>query len=204
MAPQPVDDLQGLVAALGGASGSLQEAGAARAGHRIFEEIQSVVIVEHLDGVGDGNHLFAAGLGALIPIGALRGAALLKLGEELLVGDEGLLGVGELVLELGDRHAEVADILRLGLDRIGEGQLLLLLGGHELLVVLDGGVLNVHHVRAGLFHLVTDLLQDARDLTALGCVLVAILGREEGQDSRAVLLIAELVLGQDALQDLSG
>jgi len=47
------------------ADGDLQEAGA-RAGQGLLEEVEGVVVVEDLDGVGQGDELLTAELGALL------------------------------------------------------------------------------------------------------------------------------------------
>mmetsp|Transcript_98772 Transcript_98772/g.265331 ORF Transcript_98772/g.265331 Transcript_98772/m.265331 type:complete len:241 (+) Transcript_98772:1115-1837(+) len=204
MAPQAVDDLQGLVAALGGASGSLQEAGAARAGHRLLEEIQSVVIVEHLDGVRQGNLLVGSGLGAHIPLLLLGIAARLQLLVELLVREQSSLGVREVFLHLHDADAQLADLPGLGLDGGREGRHLLVLRSHHLLKGLDALGLLGGGVVQRLLHGVTDLLDDACDLATRGHVARGLLRRagEEGEDLLAVHVDHVRLFGDEAAEQL--
>mmetsp|Transcript_102995 Transcript_102995/g.296604 ORF Transcript_102995/g.296604 Transcript_102995/m.296604 type:complete len:517 (+) Transcript_102995:193-1743(+) len=164
----------------GGGHGNLDQA-RTRAWQRGLEQIQSIVIVEDLDGLGQCEQLLGPGLLHLLPLSLLRGAALLQLSLERLIRGQGLLSVLNVVAHLRDADAQVADASHFILDlRLKRGDLLLL-RHHELLEVLDGGHLRLRGVAEALGHLIGDLLQNTDDLTGLGDISSALRPGQEGQ-----------------------
>ena len=126
----------------------------ARAGARqgLLEEVERVVVVEHLDGVRQGHELLGAHLGALLPLARLRRAAVLQLREELLVLQQALGRVVEVLLHGHELHAELADLGGLRLDGRGERLDLLGLGSDKPLEGSDGLVLCRRRVLQGRLH----------------------------------------------------
>ena len=176
----------------------------ARGGGRqgLLEEVQRVVVVEDLDGVGQGDELLRAGLLDLLELAGLGLAGLVEAGEEVLVREEGLLGVREAVLHLGDGDTELRDLGQLRLDGGRAGGDLLALGGHELAERRDGGVLGGGRVAKVLAELVVERLQDAADLAALGGAVRGLGVRQEGHHLLAVLLAhAHALALEQPLQD---
>mmetsp|Transcript_74283 Transcript_74283/g.215253 ORF Transcript_74283/g.215253 Transcript_74283/m.215253 type:complete len:384 (+) Transcript_74283:3265-4416(+) len=175
--------IQGCVLALGGGRASLDEhihgaaallrsprsqlhEARARRRKRLFEEIQRIVVIKNLDRVGKRDELLGPGLGALLPLRCLRGAALLQSLQELLVRQERRLGVRQVLFHLHDADTQLADLRGLRLDGCPEGLDLLTLGTHHLLVGLDRRLLFGSGFSEALLHGVLHLLQDTRDLAA--------------------------------------
>mmetsp|Transcript_105742 Transcript_105742/g.256886 ORF Transcript_105742/g.256886 Transcript_105742/m.256886 type:complete len:518 (+) Transcript_105742:640-2193(+) len=175
----------------------------ARPGARqgLLEEVQGVVAVEDLDGLGDGHELLRPRLHSLLPLPLLLVAAGVQVTEELLVLQQCLLSVREVILHLHDLHGELAAALHLGLEGLREGGHLLLLGGHELLEVLDGRLLGGSGLIKALGHVRAQLLQDAHDLAAPGRVAGALAAAEEGQHGLAVH-VEHVLRGHDVPQHL--
>mmetsp|Transcript_50378 Transcript_50378/g.107937 ORF Transcript_50378/g.107937 Transcript_50378/m.107937 type:complete len:479 (-) Transcript_50378:133-1569(-) len=152
----------------------------------LLKELQSVIIVENLNGLGQGGELVGAHLHPLIPLRGLRSAALLELCLELLVLEQRRLCAGEAVLHLLNCNTQLAHLLSLLLDGLDESVHFLLLGGHERLVGSDGSLLRGGGLREALPHLIAQLLQDPGDLPALRGVSVALLARKEGKETLPV------------------
>mmetsp|Transcript_4638 Transcript_4638/g.10465 ORF Transcript_4638/g.10465 Transcript_4638/m.10465 type:complete len:476 (+) Transcript_4638:821-2248(+) len=152
----------------------------------LLEEVKGVVIIQNLDCLCQGGELIGARLHPDVPLRGLCSAALIEICEELFVLKERLLCGREVILHLLDCNAQLADLLGLLLDGSGEGRQLLLLGGHECFVGGDGALLRGSFLREALCHLIAQLLQDSGDLAALRRVFVALLAREEGQETLPV------------------
>mmetsp|Transcript_67376 Transcript_67376/g.193688 ORF Transcript_67376/g.193688 Transcript_67376/m.193688 type:complete len:315 (+) Transcript_67376:562-1506(+) len=130
----------------------------------------------------------------------LGGAVLLEIREEGLVLQVRLAGVTELVFHGCDLDARLADPRELRLNGLRKDGGLLLLRSDELVERLDGGLLGSDGILLVLRHLVVDGLEDTRDFAALGCVLVAILGREEGHHLLAVRVHHILAVRQEVAE----
>mmetsp|Transcript_142456 Transcript_142456/g.455376 ORF Transcript_142456/g.455376 Transcript_142456/m.455376 type:complete len:480 (-) Transcript_142456:425-1864(-) len=143
---------------------------------RFLEKIQSIVIIEDLDGVRQGNDLLRPHLHLFLVDACLRGTICFHSREEFLVLIQRLGAVAEVVLHLRDLHAKRADPPEFLLDGLRQSRNLLLLGGHQLLVGFDGSRLGGHRLLLLREHLVLDRLQDARDFAVLRGVLITLLG----------------------------
>mmetsp|Transcript_30008 Transcript_30008/g.75577 ORF Transcript_30008/g.75577 Transcript_30008/m.75577 type:complete len:240 (+) Transcript_30008:871-1590(+) len=164
------DHLQSLGLLGGGADLELDKARTC-AWQGLFEQVERVIVVEHLDGLCKRQHLLGAGLLDLLPLRSLCRAPLLEFLFELFIGCERLLGVLEVVVHSGELNAEVSDAFHPLLDLSLQRSDLLLLGCHQSLVIGDGAVLLRSCVIVILAHLIAHLLQDPGDLTALRRVI---------------------------------
>mmetsp|Transcript_142445 Transcript_142445/g.455317 ORF Transcript_142445/g.455317 Transcript_142445/m.455317 type:complete len:356 (-) Transcript_142445:159-1226(-) len=167
---------------------------------RFLEKIQSIVIIEDLDGVRQGNDLLRPHLHLFLVDACLRGTICFHSREEFLVLIQRLGAVAEVVLHLRDLHAKRADPPEFLLDGLRHSGDLLLLGSHQLLVGLDGTRLGGHRLLLLREHLVLDRLQDARDIATLRGVLFALPGGKEGQQLLAIRVHNILARGQESLQ----
>mmetsp|Transcript_39 Transcript_39/g.87 ORF Transcript_39/g.87 Transcript_39/m.87 type:complete len:685 (+) Transcript_39:40-2094(+) len=130
----------------------------------LLEQLQSLIRVEHLDGVRDSDQLLPTRLlGLLLLLRGLR-AVVLQPGQEPLVSGEGGLGLLQVPGLGGHLDGEVAGAGGLLLDGGGGGGDLLVLGGDHAVVGGDGLVLRGGNlIQAGL-HLIPHLLQDPHNL----------------------------------------
>mmetsp|Transcript_90732 Transcript_90732/g.235308 ORF Transcript_90732/g.235308 Transcript_90732/m.235308 type:complete len:514 (+) Transcript_90732:135-1676(+) len=140
----------------------------------LFEKIERIVVVEHLDRVSKRDQFLSAGLRPLLPLGGLRLAACLEIPEELLVRGQTRLGVRQVLLHLNDLNADLANLRRLGLHGARERRHLFGLGRHEPLVRLDGRLFRGRGICQILRHGVAHLLQDAKDLPRLRSIIAAL------------------------------
>merc|ERR1719274_53892 len=136
----------------------------ARRREGLLEEIQRIVVVQDLDGLRDGDHLFRAALLARLVVRLRSGAALLQLSCELLVLRQSILRIRQVVLQVHDLHCERALALQLRLDRLRRLLDLLLLRARHRVELRNRGVLLRSHVSQLLLHVLKQLLQDAHNL----------------------------------------
>mmetsp|Transcript_70750 Transcript_70750/g.160708 ORF Transcript_70750/g.160708 Transcript_70750/m.160708 type:complete len:270 (-) Transcript_70750:560-1369(-) len=176
----------------------LNEAGR-RAGKGLLEQLQGVVIIEHLDGFCKGSEFIRARLHPLFPFCLLSGAALFQVCEETLVDKQCLLRVPKVVFHLLDGDTQLPNFCHLGLDGGGECEDLLLFGAHQGLVCLDGRGLRGRSIREACAHLVTQRFQDPGDLTALRGVAGILASCEERQHCLPIVVLKRAGLRQKQL-----
>mmetsp|Transcript_81926 Transcript_81926/g.219163 ORF Transcript_81926/g.219163 Transcript_81926/m.219163 type:complete len:647 (-) Transcript_81926:216-2156(-) len=136
----------------------------------LLEQLQDIIIVQDLDGVGDGKQLISAGLLDLrVVLGLLR-AVLLQLGREPGVSLELILGVGLVVLHLDNLHRQCAGLLGLKLDGVRCRLDSLVLRRNQLVEIRYSRLLCGLGFRQILLHSVLHLLQDTHNFPRLGSV----------------------------------
>merc|ERR1719160_2213636 len=141
---------------------------------RLLEQVQRIVVVEHLDGLADGRDLLGAHLLALGPIALLLSTLRREVTNEALRLLDFRLRVLEVVFRLDHLDRNFAGALRLGLDgrrRRGDlGRLrrrqLLESGHRSRLVLLRGRQVTLHLLEHSLQH-AHDLPRRLRRLLAL-------------------------------------
>mmetsp|Transcript_105103 Transcript_105103/g.274381 ORF Transcript_105103/g.274381 Transcript_105103/m.274381 type:complete len:372 (+) Transcript_105103:1074-2189(+) len=185
-------DLPGACPHLRLADFHLQQA-VARGWERLLKQVESIVVVQNLDRLGQRHRLLLAHLDAILPLLSFAAAALLQLGQEFLVLRQPLLGVLDVVRHLSVCHRQFPASLRLGLDLLGQGVDLLSLGRHELVVDLDGACFLRPRVAEAALHLVAHLLQYPGDFAAPRGVL-RVLGAGQERKHRVPVAIV-YVLG---------
>merc|ERR1719352_2106891 len=152
---------EGLVAHVAGRLRHLEQG---RRRESLLEEVQSIIIVQDLDGLRNRDRLLRAARLAISVVLLRRGAALLQLRHELLVLAQGILRILQVVLQVDDLHRHLAVLLHLSLDRLRGRLDLLLLRGHQRVEFRLRSVLLLGSVSELLLHVLQELLQDAHDL----------------------------------------
>mmetsp|Transcript_83167 Transcript_83167/g.174096 ORF Transcript_83167/g.174096 Transcript_83167/m.174096 type:complete len:669 (-) Transcript_83167:112-2118(-) len=191
------------LAALSRGGGAHLDQACSRRRKSLLEEIQSVIIVKHLDGVCQGDKLLGPSLGALLPLSSLGATAGLQLLQVLLVLEESGLGVGEVLLHLNDGDTKLTNLCCLHLDSLGKSCDFLVLGFDQCLEALDRLLLGARELSEGLGHLVADFLEDTSDFAALGCVGSA-LSKEGGELTAVVVGDLGLPADSELPEDVGG
>merc|ERR1719453_2832059 len=166
---------------------------------RLLEQIQRVVIVEHLDRLADGRDLFGAHLLALRPVPLLLCALLGEVANEGLGLLDFLLGVLHVVLRLDHLDRDLAGALGFGLDSRRRGRDLRSLRRGELLEAGRRGGLVLLRRRQVALHLLEHGLQHSRDLSGR---LRRVLALEEIHHALALELVELGRRRHHALHDL--
>mmetsp|Transcript_74127 Transcript_74127/g.214733 ORF Transcript_74127/g.214733 Transcript_74127/m.214733 type:complete len:376 (-) Transcript_74127:7-1134(-) len=141
----------------------LQQGGARE---RFLEKFQGLVIIQQLDGLGEGDELLRACCRPLLPLLLLRGAVLVQVLQEAPVVEKRLGSVVEILLERDDLQAQLPMTPGLRLNGCSVHLDLLGLCRAKLLEVLDGRLLRGRHLCQILFHSVLHLLENAGNLPA--------------------------------------
>merc|ERR1719313_3094577 len=163
-----------------------------RQGERLLEEVQSVVVVQDLNGLADGRNLLGADLAALVPFLLLRRALRRQVREERLRVIQLCRRVLDIVRSGHDGDGQLTAALRLRLDRLPSRSDLRLLRRGQLPEALRGLLLSRHGAAEVLVHLVLHGLQDADDLAALrGIVPERVLLPAEERHHRAALVVVD-------------
>mmetsp|Transcript_78753 Transcript_78753/g.172692 ORF Transcript_78753/g.172692 Transcript_78753/m.172692 type:complete len:422 (+) Transcript_78753:254-1519(+) len=145
---------------IGRAAGQLQQRGVEGPG----EEVVSIVAAENSEGLRDSLHFQLAGLLALLPLLVGHLALFLEHAQELLVGRQRGLGIVGVNLGLGVLLVGVGQLTSLGADLVLAGLDLGLLGCLELLVGGLVGLLLLLGGRQVALEGVQHLPEDAEDL----------------------------------------
>merc|ERR1719182_1317854 len=163
-----------------------------RQGERLLEEVQSVVVVQDLNGLADGRNLLGADLAALVPFVLLRRALRRQVREERLRVTQLRRRVLDIVRSRHDGDGKPTGALRLRLDRLPSRSDLRLLRRGQLPEALCGLLLGRHGAAEVLVHLVLHGLQDADDVAALrGIVPERVLLPAEERHHRAALVVVD-------------
>merc|ERR1719324_60334 len=185
----------------GGLGALLQElhAGLNHRRHRLLEQVERVVVVEHLDGLADGRDLLGAHLLALGPVRLLLRALRGEVTDECLRLLGFLLSVLHVVLRLNNLDRNFTRALGLGLDGRSRRRDLRLLRSGELLEARGRRGLVLLRRRQVALHLLEHSLQHARDLSG---GLRAFLALEEVHYALALVLVELGSRRHHALHDL--
>merc|ERR1719313_2944595 len=163
-----------------------------RQGERLLEEVQSVVVVQDLNGLADGRNLLGTDLAALVPFLLLRRALRRQVREERLRVIQLRRRVLDIVRSRHDGDGKLTAALRLRLDRLPSRSDLRLLRRGQLPEALRGLLLSRNGAAEVLVHLVLHSLQDADDLAALrGVVTERVLLPAKERHHRAALVVVD-------------
>mmetsp|Transcript_58832 Transcript_58832/g.126603 ORF Transcript_58832/g.126603 Transcript_58832/m.126603 type:complete len:485 (+) Transcript_58832:781-2235(+) len=135
-----------------------------RGGNGLLEELQSIVTVENLDGVGDGDYFVRTGLLGLLVELLLLGTVLGQLLEVALVGCQCPLNTLEVVGVGGDLDCELPRAGGLVFDGLGGRLDLLALGRAQACKIGRRFGLCLLNLSQPVGHLLDHGLQDTHDL----------------------------------------
>merc|ERR1719503_139192 len=173
---QSAQHIQGLGCHCLGADRDLQQAGAA-SWQSLFEQLKSIVIIQDLDGVCQGQQLLTLHFLVCCPLLLLVCTVHIQICEELLALSQVFLGVFQVICHLCNFYAQLPNTGHLGLNGGLEGIDLLVLGRLQFLKSCNCSILISCALCEVSHHFIVHGLQNAHNLST--CWGVTSLCRQE-------------------------